>query len=87
MGLRPTKVTKNAFGQETTFHRKVALSFVIPSVPGFPTSQLSPAPLMWFSLKRTTCSCPKPQLSTGNPGEPSDLQFRGPFLEMFFDTA
>ena len=24
------------------------------SVPGFPTSQLSPAPLMWFSLKRTT---------------------------------
>jgi hypothetical protein len=27
MGLRPTQ----AFGPETTFHRKVALSFVIPS--------------------------------------------------------
>jgi hypothetical protein len=27
-----------------------------PSVPGFPTSQLSVTPLMWFSLKRTTCS-------------------------------
>ena len=27
----------------------VALSFVIPSVPGFPTSQLLPVPLMWFS--------------------------------------
>jgi large subunit ribosomal protein L20 len=29
---------------------------LVRSVPGFPTSQLSPAPLMWFSLKRTTCS-------------------------------
>src|ERR1700733_8068127 len=38
-------------------------------------------PLMWFSLKRTTCSRPKPQLSTGNPGKPRDLQFRGPFVE------
>ena len=31
------------------------LLFVIPSEAGFPTSQLSPAPLMWFSSKRTTC--------------------------------
>jgi hypothetical protein len=50
------------------------LLFVIPSVPGFPTSQLSPVPLMWFSSKRTTCSCSKPQPSTGNPGKPRDLQ-------------
>src|SRR5450631_1847350 len=55
----------------------------IRSVPGFPTSPLSPVPLMWFSLKRTTCSWPKPQVSTGNLGEPRDLQFRGPFVEMF----
>src|ERR1700733_3957606 len=41
-------------------------------------------PLMWFSLKRTTRSRPKPQLSTGNPGKPRDLRFYGPFLEMFF---
>ena len=53
----------------------------IRSVPGFPTSPLSPVPLMWFSLKRTTCSWPKPQISTGNLGEPRDLQFRGPLLE------
>src|SRR5450631_4184855 len=60
----------------------------IRSVPGFPTSLLSPVPLMWFSLKRTTCSWPKPQVSTGNLGEPTcpgvpwrDLQFRGPRLE------
>jgi hypothetical protein len=53
-------------------------------------SQLSPVPRMWFSLKRTTCSRPKPQLSTGNQGKPTspgvpwrDLQFRGPFVEMF----
>jgi hypothetical protein len=50
----------------------------IRSVPGFPTSPLSPAPLMWFSLKRTTCSWPKPQVSTGNLGEPRDLQFSFP---------
>ena len=66
----------------------------IRSVPGFPTSPLSPAPLMWFSLKRTTCSWPKPQVSTGNLGEPTcpgvpwrDLQFDGPFVEIFFDRA
>jgi hypothetical protein len=38
-------------------------------------------PLMWFSPKRTTCTRPKPQLSTGNLGKPRDLQFRGPFVE------
>ena len=36
----------------TTLNGIVAVPFVIPSVPGFPASQLSPAPLMWFSLKR-----------------------------------
>ena len=50
------------------------LLFVIPSVPGFPTSRLSPVPLMWFSSKRTTCSCSRPQPSTGNPGKPRDLR-------------
>src|SRR5450631_4436396 len=50
----------------------------IRSVPGFPTSPLSPAPLMWFSLKRTTCSWPKPQVSTGNLGEPRDLRCAPP---------
>jgi hypothetical protein len=33
-----------------------------------------PRPRMWFSLKRTTCSSPKSQLSTGNPGKPRDLR-------------
>jgi hypothetical protein len=62
--------------------RHHTLRLFIRSAPGFPTSQLSPAPLMWFSLKRTTWSCPNPQLSTENPGEPTcpgapwrDLQF------------
>ena len=31
------------FGPATTLYGTVALSFVIPSVPGFPTSPLSPA--------------------------------------------
>jgi hypothetical protein len=43
-------------------------------------------PLMSFSLKRTTCSSPKPQFSTGNPGEPRDLRFHGPFVDMFFGS-
>jgi len=42
--------------------------FVIPSGPRFPASPLLWRPLMWFSLKRTTCNRPKPQLSTGNLG-------------------
>jgi hypothetical protein len=28
-----------------------------------------------------------PPTSTGNPGQPRDLQFRGPFLEMFFSPS
>jgi hypothetical protein len=29
----------------------------------------------------------EPPSSTGNPGQPRDLQFCGPLLEMFFDRA
>jgi len=29
----------------------------------------------------------EPQLSTGTPGGAEDLQFRGPFVEMFFYRA
>ena len=35
-------------------HRKMKKSQT-PSLSRFPTSPLSPVPLMWFSLKRTTC--------------------------------
>jgi len=28
-----------------------------------------------------------PPTFTGNPGQPRDLQFRAPFLEMFFDRS
>jgi hypothetical protein len=50
-----------AFRPQTTTEDKKSQP---PSVTGFPTSQLSPVPLMWFSSKRTTCCCSKPQLST-----------------------
>jgi hypothetical protein len=40
MGCRPPKVMKNPFGPATTVYATVTLSFVIPSVPGFPTSPL-----------------------------------------------
>jgi hypothetical protein len=41
MGLRPTQGDEKRLGPATTLYGTVALSFVIPSVPGFPTSPLS----------------------------------------------
>jgi hypothetical protein len=38
-------------------------------------------------IKESRMSFAEPSHSTGNPGQPRDLQFRGPFLEMFFDRA
>ena len=43
MGLPPTQGDEKRLGSATTLYGAVALSFVIPSVPGFPTSLLSPA--------------------------------------------
>jgi hypothetical protein len=43
MGLRPTQGDEKPLGPATTLYGTDALSFVIPSVPGFPTSPLSPA--------------------------------------------
>ena len=42
MGLWPTQSDEKHVGPATTFYATVALSFVIPSVPGFPTSPRSP---------------------------------------------
>jgi hypothetical protein len=55
MGLRPTQGDEKALRSSNHSLWNRCPSFVIPSVSGFPTSQLSAAPLMWFSLKRTTC--------------------------------
>jgi hypothetical protein len=82
-GLRPNQGDDKRLGPATTLYATIAFSFVIPSVPGFPASPLSTPPLMWFSPKRTTCGRSKPQLSTGNPGKPRDLQFYGPFVDFF----
>jgi hypothetical protein len=41
MGLRPTEEDQKHLGPATTFYETIALSFVIPSVPGFPTSPFS----------------------------------------------
>jgi hypothetical protein len=46
--------------------------------PDFLPHRSHQRPRMWFSLKRTTCNRPKPQLSTGNPGEPRDLRCARP---------
>ena len=44
MNFSPVQIRfEKRFGSVTTVYGTVALSFVIPSVPGFPTSPLSPA--------------------------------------------
>ena len=72
LGLFSARPVQTRFGKRlgsaTTLYGTVAISFVIPSEPGFPTSQLPLAPLMWFSLKRTTCS---------NRSRNSRLEIRG----------
>ena len=42
LNFRPVQIGER-LGSATTLYGTVALSFVIPSVPGFPTSPLSPA--------------------------------------------
>src|SRR5882757_9721777 len=42
---------------------------------------------MWFSLKRTHAVDRSHNSRQENPGEPRDLRFRGPFVEMFFGGA
>ncbi len=70
--------------------RKIKKNQNLRAYPDFLPHGSRRRPLVWFSLKRTTCSRPKPQLSIGNPGKPTcpgvpwrDLQFRGPFMDMF----
>jgi hypothetical protein len=43
MGLRPTQGDEKRLGPATNLYGTVTLSFVIPSVPGFAISPLSPA--------------------------------------------
>jgi hypothetical protein len=71
------------FGPATTLYGTVALSFVIPSVPGFPTSPLSPATTHVVLSKENHTHLTKAATLDRNPGEPRDLQFSGPFVEMF----
>jgi hypothetical protein len=50
-GLRPTQGDKNAFCPATALHRSAALPFVIPSVPGFPTTRHQRWPRVRLSVK------------------------------------
>src|SRR6202044_1914830 len=62
--------------------------FVIPSVPGFPTSRLCRRQRMRLSVKRAARNPPKLRLLTGNLGQPRDLQCspapaqRSPFRQL-----
>jgi hypothetical protein len=87
LACRPPKVMKSASVQQPLFLERLPFPLSSRAHPDLLLHSSHRRPLMWFSLKRTTCSWPKPQLSTGNPGEPRDLQFCGPFVEMFFDRG
>src|SRR5271155_5820400 len=60
----------------------------------FPLSSRAYPDFLLAALERAACAvfCKENRMEfatsptlTGNPGQPGDLQFRGPFLEMFFD--
>jgi hypothetical protein len=76
---------KKRLGPETTLYGTIALSFVIPSVPGFPTSPLSPATAYVVLSKENHMQLTEAATLDRKSGEPRDLQFRGPLVEMFFD--
>jgi len=51
---QPSSNSSERLGAVPLSMERLSSPFVIPSEPGFPTSQLSPVPHVWFSLKRTT---------------------------------
>ena len=72
MGLRPTKGMKHPLS--SALDGSFALSFVIPPAP------LCPA------MPRLPRRAVGPAVGRAVGPERRDLQFRGPFLEMFFDN-
>jgi hypothetical protein len=77
----PPKATENVSVRQSLSIEPPPSPLSSRAYPDFLPHRSHRRPLMWFSLKRTTCGWPKSQLSTGNPGEPRDLQFRGPLVE------
>jgi hypothetical protein len=69
--------------------RHHTLRLFIRSAPGFPTSPLSSATTYVVLPKENhmqLVEAATPDRKSGG-AQPRDLQFRGPFLEMFFDSA
>ena len=81
MGLRPTQGDEKCLGPATTLYGTVALSFVIPSVPGFPAALLSSATPDVVLFKENHTQPTEAENLDRKSGEPRDLQFRGPLLE------
>jgi hypothetical protein len=86
MGLRPTQVDENASVQQPlSMNRRPLL--VIPSVPGFPASPLLPATIYVVLLKENHMQLTEAATLDRKSGGAEGSVVRGPFLEMFFDTA
>jgi hypothetical protein len=92
MGLRPTQGDENGFCSATALYGSAPLPFVIPPAPACRGAY--PDFLLRGTKDDLVCGpgqpgphelCGTHRTSTGNPGQPRDLQFRGPFMEMFFD--
>jgi hypothetical protein len=85
MSLRPAQGDETPSLQQPPSMEAFALPFVIPSVPGFPATLRRTRSRVRLSVRKGAWSSPTPPSFTGNPGQPRDLQFSGPFMEMFFD--
>jgi hypothetical protein len=72
MGLRPTEGAKNASDRNHSLWNGCPLLCHPERTRISCLTALTS--VTCFSLERTTCSWPKPQLSTGNLGKPRDLR-------------
>jgi hypothetical protein len=98
MGLWPTQGDEKRLGPATTFYGTVALSFVIPSrerndkacalcnIEGW-NRRVPQVSLLRPGIPQTNSHWKHPASSLSLGAKPRDLQFRGPFVEMFFDRA
>jgi hypothetical protein len=75
MGLWPIRGDEKRLGPATTLYGAIALSLVIPSVPGFPTSPPSPATTYVVLPKENHMLLTEAATLDRKSGEPRDLQF------------
>jgi hypothetical protein len=87
MGQRPTQGDEKSLRPATTLYRTVALSFVIPSEPRFPTSPLSPATTHVVLRKENHTQLTEAATLVRKSGEAEGSAVPPTFRGHFFDRA